>query len=180
MMAGLAAGAELYFSPAPDGGLRASPQGYRLPSMTSQLDPTTRTSAAELLAAELGMDRETPSERLARELAEADINLIDCLRRAREARGMSQKALGDKMGVSQATVSDFESGTSEPKLSTIRRYAHALEVLVVHSVRPHDFVPTDAFMWTSVTTSIPSMTRSASVSNYAAVGSRRTDFALGA
>lgn len=83
---------------------------------------------------DLGFDSETPGERAARDLVEADRDLVLALRRLREDRGLSQKALGDLLGISQATVSAFENGDAEPQLSTIRRYALVLSASVSHSV----------------------------------------------
>ena len=129
---------------------------------------------------ELELDDETHSEQLARELAESDINLIHTLRCVREEQGLSQRQLGDRMGVSQATVSDFESGESEPKLSTVRRYAHALDVLVTHTVRPCSGEKPEGFMWVSVQAAVPASRPASELHNYRVGNSKRTDFALGA
>lgn len=133
---------------------------------------------------ELGLDDETPSERLARELAEADIDLINTLRCIREQQGLSQAGLGDLLGISQATVSAFESGEADAKLSTIRRYAHALKVMVSHSVRPLDGSMPKGFVWTSFPVPVPVGRLVTDTHTYAVVNavanSKRTDFALGA
>lgn len=123
---------------------------------------------------ELELDDETPSERLARELAESDIKLIHDLRRAREEHGLSQAELGMILGVSQATVSAFESG-AEAKLSTIRRYAHALGVVVTHSTRRYDAAPEGFFG-----SSLPSNRSKRTLRSYAVANSKLTDFALAA
>ena len=84
---------------------------------------------------ELGLSEdETAGERLSRELTQADIDLIAALRRVRESLNLSQTELGARMGISQATVSSFESGEADAKLDTVRRYAHALGAQVRHSV----------------------------------------------
>lgn len=130
---------------------------------------------------EFGLDQETESERLARRLAEADLHLIDMLRRVREARNLSQNQLGELLGVSQATVSAFESCAAEPKMSTIRRYAHALNVMVVHHVQPTDTSLTGLFTLTVEATYVAHKPSSVNLSSYAvAANSKRTDFALGA
>ncbi len=123
---------------------------------------------------ELELDDETPSERLARELAESDIKLIHDLRRAREDHNLSQAELGALLGVSQASVSAFESGT-EAKLSTIRRYAHALGVVVTHSTRRFDAAP-EGFLGSS----LPSVRSKHRIRPYAVSNSKLTDFALAA
>lgn len=127
---------------------------------------------------EFSLDGESRSEQLARELAESDINLIYSLRKMREERGLSQADLGQILGVTQATVSAFESGESEPKLSTVRRYAHALDVMIVHSVRPCDGSAPEGFVWEAFQTPVPARRPSADLSSYRAANSKRTDFAL--
>ena len=129
---------------------------------------------------ELGLDDETPSERLARDLAEADIELIHMFRCVREQRGLTQAALGDLLGISQASVSSFESGEADAKLSTLRRYAHALRVMVNHSVRPIDGTAPDGFVWTSFAVPVPAGRPTTGPHTYMVANSKRTDFALGA
>jgi transcriptional regulator with XRE-family HTH domain len=82
----------------------------------------------------LGIGDESPRERLARENMEADLKLLAALRRARDEQGLSQTDLGRLLGISQASVSAFEA-ESDPKLSTIRRYAFALNVAISHDVK---------------------------------------------
>lgn len=79
-------------------------------------------------------DPNTPSRRLAAALAEADEMLRAALVQARLDAGLSQQQLADIMGVSQPTVAGFERYDNDPRLSTLRRYAHALGVAVEHRV----------------------------------------------
>src|SRR5687767_12206665 len=45
-----------------------------------------------------------------------------------EARGnASQQAIADKMGTTQSAVSDIENGRVDPRLSTLQRYARAVD-----------------------------------------------------
>jgi DNA-binding XRE family transcriptional regulator len=81
-----------------------------------------------------GFTEETPSEALARQNAMADLNLIYRLRQARIHRDLTQQELADLMGTTLTAVQEFESNNNEPKLSTVRRYAHALNVVVEHKV----------------------------------------------
>ncbi|MFV0372772.1 helix-turn-helix domain-containing protein [Microbacterium sp.] len=67
-------------------------------------------------------------------LAEHDLQLLWHLRHIRESLGVSQAKLAERMGVSQPALAAFESQGNDPKLSTIRRYAHALGVIVDHAV----------------------------------------------
>ncbi|GAA3377524.1 hypothetical protein GCM10020367_53520 [Streptomyces sannanensis] len=48
------------------------------------------------------------------------------LRQLREARGLSQRALAARLGVSQARVARLESGTNSPQLDTLAAYVAAL------------------------------------------------------
>lgn len=79
-------------------------------------------------------DPNTPSRRLAAALAESDEMLRAALVQARLDAGLSQQQLADIMGVSQPTVAGFERYDNDPRLSTLRRYAHALGVAVEHRV----------------------------------------------
>jgi len=78
---------------------------------------------------------QTPAARLALELAREDQQLLARLIELRKAR-MSQEKIAEAMGISQATVSAFERLGNDPRLSTLRRYARALGVMVRHHVDP--------------------------------------------
>jgi transcriptional regulator with XRE-family HTH domain len=52
--------------------------------------------------------------------------LIDSLVRLRVALGFSQSDVARRMGVKQPTVSGFENESSDPKVSTVQRYARAV------------------------------------------------------
>lgn len=127
-------------------------------------------------------EEETPHERLGRQLAEADLELINTIRKKRLERGLSQAELGRLLGVSQATVSEFESGMAEPRLQTVRRYARALGVMIEHTVRDADLRYTRGAM--AVETQVnPGVqyTLVRELGSYsAAANSQRTDFSLAA
>ncbi|MBX7432556.1 helix-turn-helix domain-containing protein [Mycobacterium sp. Y57] len=61
--------------------------------------------------------------------------VIRDLKATREARGLSASQVADAIGVHRSVISKFENQTSDPKLSTLLRYAHAvgadLELTVV-------------------------------------------------
>ncbi|MGY1869842.1 helix-turn-helix transcriptional regulator [Nocardia gipuzkoensis] len=80
--------------------------------------------------------RETTSQALAGELARQEIELKRALIRSREAAGLSQSQLADKIGVHRSVISRFERADSNPRLSMLRYYAHALGVLITHKVEP--------------------------------------------
>lgn len=48
----------------------------------------------------------------------------------REARGLSQRALAERAGVGYVLVARLELGQTDPRLSTLRRLAEALNVTV--------------------------------------------------
>jgi transcriptional regulator with XRE-family HTH domain len=60
---------------------------------------------------------------------------VESVRRIRLERGWSQQDLADKSGVGQDTISGIESGRHEPRPSTLRKLARALEVEVADFFR---------------------------------------------
>ncbi|NEW40754.1 helix-turn-helix transcriptional regulator [Nocardia cyriacigeorgica] len=78
----------------------------------------------------------TPSQVLAGELAKEEIELKRSLVEAREKAGLSQSQLADMIGVHRSVISRFERIDSNPRLSMLRYYAHALGVLIRHRVEP--------------------------------------------
>jgi transcriptional regulator with XRE-family HTH domain len=50
------------------------------------------------------------------------------IREHRKAKGLSQVELGQKVGLSQKTITNYERGEREPSLDTLRDLAKALEV----------------------------------------------------
>jgi transcriptional regulator with XRE-family HTH domain len=52
------------------------------------------------------------------------------LAKARERRGLSQRALAERSGVNHITIARIETGQYDPQLSTLRRLAKALQVKV--------------------------------------------------
>ncbi|MFZ2241947.1 MAG: helix-turn-helix transcriptional regulator [Gordonia amarae] len=86
----------------------------------------------------LGIDLANPSHRLARLLADQDEALVDRLVQLRKDKGLSQQDVAGAMGVTQSAVARIESGERDPRLSTLRRYAHAVGALIEHTVSPYD------------------------------------------
>jgi transcriptional regulator with XRE-family HTH domain len=56
--------------------------------------------------------------------------LIDQLIALRHRRGINQSQLARSMGVGQSTVSGFENESTDPRISTLQRYARALDARV--------------------------------------------------
>ncbi len=70
----------------------------------------------------------------AKALAREDRELKVALVHARRGAGLTQADVAKLLGVSQQAINKFERYDSDPKLSTIRRYANAVGVLVEHRV----------------------------------------------
>jgi len=52
------------------------------------------------------------------------------LKKAREKRGLTQEALGRKVGVHQVTIARIESGARNPSMDLLQRLAKVLKVKV--------------------------------------------------
>lgn len=84
-------------------------------------------------------------------LARAQHKLMRELVEQRERHNLSQDEVGDRMGMSQSAVSQFERYDSNPTLNSIRRYALAvgavLEIDVIDDlIDPTDRAPKRAFV----------------------------------
>jgi len=60
---------------------------------------------------------------------------VDTVKEIRRRKGWSQKDLADESGVGQDTISGIESGRHEPRPSTLRKLADALDVEVADFFR---------------------------------------------
>lgn len=78
----------------------------------------------------------SPGHLRAKRLAKNDSKYIRDLIEARRSAGLSQEDVAERMGVSQQSISKFERYENDPRLSTLRRYAHAVEAEVEHIVIP--------------------------------------------
>lgn len=56
------------------------------------------------------------------------MNVGENIKKIRKEKGMTQKDLGKKLGVSQAAIGQFENNNSNLKMDTIKKIAQALEV----------------------------------------------------
>ncbi len=59
------------------------------------------------------------------------IDLGRALRAVRKAEGLSQRALSDRIGLTQAQISKFENGKADPRLSSLVEVARGLGVEVM-------------------------------------------------
>lgn len=66
---------------------------------------------------------------------EAQLLLVGILRVLRSEAGLTQKEVGEKIGVSRSTVSDIETNKSDPKLSVILDYLDAVHADLELTIR---------------------------------------------
>lgn len=59
--------------------------------------------------------------------------LVEALTAERKRQGLTQKVVAERMGAHPHFVQVFEYQTREPKLTTIERYANALDVILEFS-----------------------------------------------
>lgn len=64
--------------------------------------------------------------------------LVAELVQTRQRRGLTQKDVAEMMKVKQPSVSQFESGKMEPKMSTVERYAKAVGARVTFNLEETD------------------------------------------
>jgi transcriptional regulator with XRE-family HTH domain len=67
--------------------------------------------------------------------------LIDSLVRRRRALGLSQTEVAARMRTSQSALARLESGRSDVRMSTVGRYAKALDADVGYAVRSRATAP---------------------------------------
>ncbi|MBD5479573.1 MAG: helix-turn-helix transcriptional regulator [Lachnospiraceae bacterium] len=58
------------------------------------------------------------------------MNFGESIKKIRKEKGFTQKQLGEKLGVSQAAIGQFESNKANPKIETIQKIADALNVTI--------------------------------------------------
>ena len=61
--------------------------------------------------------------------------LIADLKLWRIRMGISQREVGERMGISQQAVSRLESGKQDPYMSTLRRYCLSIGVIIRHDLK---------------------------------------------
>lgn len=68
------------------------------------------------------------------ELARAENHLIRDLIAARRQRGLKPAEVARRMGVDRSVVTRFESGSTNPTMATINRYAEAVGAMIHYTV----------------------------------------------
>jgi transcriptional regulator with XRE-family HTH domain len=64
--------------------------------------------------------------------------VVEALVRRRQRLGLSQTVVAARMGTSQSAVARLEAGRSDPRLSTLERYAAALDTSVSYAIEDPD------------------------------------------
>jgi transcriptional regulator with XRE-family HTH domain len=110
-------------------------------------------------------------------LAKNDYNLMADLVQIRISRGLTQPQVAERLGISQQAVSKLESYSSDPRLSTIRRYANAVEALIAHVVEADEGQLTNGRAWIATTYTTTTVTPNRT---YPAEAVRRVDYSVAA
>lgn len=76
----------------------------------------------------------SPLDRRAQILVRNDAQFMAQLVELRKKLGLTQAEIAERMNTSQPAVAAFERVENDPKLSTIRRYAMAVGLLIDHVV----------------------------------------------
>ncbi|MEZ0357330.1 helix-turn-helix domain-containing protein [Mycobacterium sp. SA01] len=83
----------------------------------------------------------TEAERNAKALARTDLQMLAALVQMRRDKGLTQETVAASLGRDKSSVSRFERLDSDPRMSTVRRYARAVGALITHDVS--DFAETE-------------------------------------
>ena len=84
---------------------------------------------------------ETSLRNAARATEESWLDAIEALVQLRKKKNLSQKDVGTALGVSQESISQFESGEANPSIRRIKLYAMAIGVSVELKVIDSGFTP---------------------------------------
>ncbi|MGC4784125.1 helix-turn-helix domain-containing protein [Micromonospora zamorensis] len=79
----------------------------------------------------------------------AKSRLILALVKSRMKRGFSQRRVASRMGTTQSAVSDLEKGLVDPRLSTLQRYARAINCRLDFTLLEDNGERLDSQVWTS-------------------------------
>lgn len=124
---------------------------------------------------------QNPETRTHYEDAQSRSSLIDVLVKLRKTLGITQTEVARRMGVKQPTVSGFENEGSDPRLSTVQRYARAVEMTVTWNLQSCSWSPrTNGYALNRETHSARFEQTEASplMYDWAQFTSQRNDFAL--
>ncbi|MGW4222966.1 helix-turn-helix domain-containing protein [Streptomyces bauhiniae] len=90
----------------------------------------------------LDLDPADPETAAAMQDSDALADLVVTLTASRTALGMSQAEVAQRMGVTEAEVTDFERVGGDPHFTTVQRYARAVGYQLTASIttetQPHN------------------------------------------
>ena len=96
---------------------------------------------------------------------------MDAVKEIRRRKGWSQKDLAEESGVGQDTISGIESGRHEPRPTTLRKLADALDVEVADFFRepaiPLDEAPREAGRLSAIDVALDAARRQIALENQA-------------
>jgi transcriptional regulator with XRE-family HTH domain len=124
-------------------------------------------------------DLTNPSQLRAIELAKNDYRFLSELVKIRKDLGLSQQDVADRLGISQPAVAAFERHDADPKMSTIRRYAHAVGILVGHVAEKDEGQLLEG-EWTPMALYIKATVSDLSSKSFPAAANKKWDFSLAA
>lgn len=75
-----------------------------------------------------GLKESFPDFRIPADIDESVIG--QNIKKIRKKQGLTQKELGERLGITQQTVAQYERATEQPKISTVRKIADGLGVPV--------------------------------------------------
>lgn len=75
-------------------------------------------------------------QRLALALAQSERALVEELTKLRKRTGLSATEVAQRINRHKSSISKFEARKADPHLSTVFRYAHAIDAMVEIQVRP--------------------------------------------
>ncbi len=73
---------------------------------------------------------ENPDFKKEWDASEPEYNLMAALIEARKAQHLTQKQLADRTGIDQSDISKIEKGNANPALSTLKRLADGLDMVL--------------------------------------------------
>jgi HTH-type transcriptional regulator/antitoxin HipB len=68
-------------------------------------------------------------------MTEATKKVGDLIRETRKAKGLTQRELGELLGIGDPTVNKYESGKQNPTVETLEKIAEVLKVKLVIDFR---------------------------------------------
>lgn len=77
-------------------------------------------------------------QKLAYELATQDYDLVFALVKIRIEKNLDPNSVAESIGMSLEALREFENNWSDPRLSTIRRYALAVGANYTHTIQALD------------------------------------------